>query len=80
MKSIALTLRLEESLYTRAKEAAVAHRTSFTAFVQNALAEALKKEEQKALFNAFSLVGQDRGETDVEFALHAQREVLDSHD
>lgn len=80
MKSVALTLRLEESLYTRAKEAAAAHKTSFTAFVQTALYEVLKREEQKNLYEAFSLVGQDSEESDVDFALHAQQEVTGNHE
>ena len=80
MKSVALTLRLEESLYSRAKEAAAAHKTSFTAFVHNALAEVLKREEQKTLYDAFSLAGQDDDVSDVSFALHAQREVVDGHE
>jgi len=80
MKSVALTLRLEESLYTRAKEAAAAHRTSFTAFVQTALDEILKREEQKKLYEAFSQVGQDSEASDVTFALHAQQEVASDHD
>lgn len=80
MKSVALTLRLEENLYTRAKEVAAAHKTSFTAFVQRALSELLRREEQKTLFDAFSLVGQDLAEADVEFALPAQREVLEIHE
>ena len=80
MKNVALTLRLEKDLYTRAKEAAQAQKTSFTAFVQGALAEVLKKEEQKTLYAAFSLVAQDLEETNVEYALHAQREVVESHE
>jgi hypothetical protein len=80
MKSVALTLRLEESLYSRAKEAATAHKTSFTAFVQSALAEVLKREEQKSLYDAFSMVGQDDDVSDVAFGLHAQREVIDGHE
>lgn len=78
--NIACTLRLEEDLYTRVKEVARARQTSFTAFVQAVLAEALKNEEQKALYDAFSLVGGEPDEADVEFAVHAQREVLDLHE
>ncbi len=80
MKSVALTLRLEESLYSRAKQAAAAHKTSFTAFVQSALDDVLKREEQKKLYEAFSQVGQDGEESDVTFALHAQQEVASDHD
>jgi len=80
MKNIALTLRLEEDLYSRAKLVAQAQKKSFTAFVQGALAEVLKKEEKKTLYDAFSLVGEDHDQTDVAYALDAQREVIDPHE
>ncbi len=81
MKSnVACTLRLEEELYTRVKEVARAHHTSFTAFVQGVLADALKREEQKALYDAFTLAGEVREEADVEFAASAQREVVERHE
>lgn len=79
MKSVALTLRLEEELYNRAKRVAQAQKRSFTAFVQAALADVLKKEEKKTLYDAFSLVGEDHDQTDVAYALDAQREVIDAH-
>ena len=75
--SIPCTLRLEEELYTRIKEIAKARHTSFTAFVQGVLADVLKKEEQKALYDAFSLVAED---ADVEYAAPAQREVVERHE
>lgn len=78
--NVACTLRLEEELYTRAKEIAKARHTSFTAFVQGILADALKREEQKALFDAFTLAGEDNEEADVEFAASAQREVVERHE
>ena len=71
------TLRLEEEIYTRIKEIAKAQHTSFTAFVQGILADVLKKEEQKALFDAFSLAGED---AEVEFALSAQKEAIERHE
>lgn len=76
-KSIPCTLRLEEEIYTRIKEIARERHTSFTAFVQGVLADVLKKEEQKALYDAFSLAGEDG---DLEFAAAAQREVIDRHE
>lgn len=78
MKScVPCTLRLEESIYTRVKEIARQQHTSFTAFVQGALADVLKKEEQKALYEAFSLAGDD---SDVDFAAAAQHEVIERHE
>jgi hypothetical protein len=78
--SIALTLRLDEEIYNGIKEMAKAHQTSFTAFVQGILAGELKNQEKKALYDAFSLVGQDVGEADVEYAVTAQREAFDQHE
>ena len=78
--SVALTLRLEEELYARIKEIAQSRKTSFTSFVQGVLAETLKNEEKKALYDAFSLVGQEIGEADVEYAVAAQKEVVDQHE
>lgn len=75
--SVPCTLRLEEEIYTRIKEIAKARHTSFTAFVQGVLADVLKNEEQKALYEAFSQVGDDAY---VEFALSAQQEVIDRHE
>lgn len=78
--NVACTLRLEEELYTRVKEIARARHTSFTAFVQGVLAEALKREEQKALYDAFTLAGEVREDADMEFAAAAQREVVERHE
>ena len=47
---------------------------------QKVLTEALRNEEKRARYDSFTLVGQDREETAVEFALSAQREVAKSHD
>ena len=80
MKNVALTLRLEEDIYQRVKEVAHARKTSFTAFVQGVLADVLKSEEKKSLYDAFSLVGQDHDAADVEFAFNAQREVVDRNE
>lgn len=75
--SVPCTLRLEEDIYTRIKEIARERHTSFTAFVQGVLTDVLKKEEQKALFDAFSQAGED---ADVAFAAPAQNEVISRHE
>jgi predicted DNA-binding ribbon-helix-helix protein len=72
----ALTLRLDEELYTKVKELAQVKKTSITALIQGVLSEALRNEEKRALYDAFTLVGQDQEDADVEFALSAQREVV----
>jgi predicted DNA-binding ribbon-helix-helix protein len=75
--SVPCTLRLETEIYTRIKEIARERHTSFTAFVQGILADVLKKEEQRALYDAFSQAGED---ADVEFYTSTQREVLERHE
>lgn len=75
--SVPCTLRLEAEIYTRIKEIARERHTSFTAFVQGVLADVLKKEEQKSLYDAFSLAGED---ADIEFAASAQQEVIGRHE
>ncbi|NTV15469.1 MAG: hypothetical protein HGA96_16315 [Desulfobulbaceae bacterium] len=78
--SVPCTLRLDEEIYTRIKEIAKERHTSFTAFVQGVLADVLKKEEQKALYDAFSQAGVDHDSAEVEFASSAQREVVERHE
>ncbi len=75
--SVPCTLRLEEEIYTRIKEIARERHTSFTAFVQGVLVDVLKKEEQKALYDAFTQAGED---ADVDFAMSAQQEVIERHE
>jgi hypothetical protein len=77
--SIPCTLRLEENIYSRIKEIAKERHTSFTAFVQEILANVLIAEEQKTLYNAFSLVGED-ADADVEYAITAQQEAVERHE
>jgi hypothetical protein len=78
--SVPCTLRLEEGIYNRIKEIARARHTSFTALVQGLLADMLKKEEQKALYDAFSQAGADHESANVEYAVSAQREVVERHE
>ena len=75
--TVPCTLRLEDEIYTRIKEIARERKISFTAFVQGVLADVLKSEEQKALYDAFSQAGED---ADVGFALTAQQEVIERHE
>jgi hypothetical protein len=48
---------------------------SVTSFVQEVVARKLREEDAAALFDAFTLVGEDLEETNVEFACDAQREA-----
>jgi hypothetical protein len=77
--SVLCTLRLEEGIYTCVKELARARHTSFNELVQGVLADMLKKEEQKNLYDAFSRAGEDHDTADIGYAVSAQREVVERH-
>jgi Arc/MetJ-type ribon-helix-helix transcriptional regulator len=72
----AVTVRLPESLYEAGREVAKRRRMSLNQFVQHSLRAALEQEERERLYEAFSRLGGDADEMDVEFALDAQREVV----
>ncbi len=76
MEKIALTLRLPSDLYKEAKKIAKEKGKSFSGFLRELLEERLKEEKNRILFNAFSLVAEDKEEIDVEYAFEAQREVV----
>jgi len=76
VKKIALTLRLPEDIYKEAKQIATERGESFSSFVRNVLKEKLKEERKKKLFEAFSLVAEDKEEANVEYAFEAQRQVV----
>jgi hypothetical protein len=46
-----------------------------TAFVQKAITRRLTEEDAVALFDAFTLVGQDVNEVSVDYASEAQRAI-----
>jgi hypothetical protein len=71
-----LTVRLPMDLYQQAGEAAQRRKQSMNATIQEALYLLMREERQAQLYEAFSLLGEDAAEADVEFALDAQREVV----
>lgn len=75
-QAVALTLRLNPEIYDKAKQLAKYEGKSFTCLVQSLLEEKLKKEGKKKLFDAFSLIAEDRKEVDVDFAFESQKEVI----
>ncbi len=75
-RQVPFTLRFDQDLYNRGKMASKREGQSITAFVQEAVAKRLEEEEAAALFEAFTLVGEDLHEANVEFACDAQREVV----
>ena len=74
-RQIAFTLRFDPMFYERVKAVSACSGQSVTSFVQEAVARKLHEEDVAALFDAFTLVGEDVEETNVEFACDAQREA-----
>ena len=77
LRTTALTVRLPTTLYERGRALAMQRNTSLNELLTDALGAMVSQEEQTALFVAFSEVGADTGLSDVDFALAAQRDVLD---
>jgi predicted DNA-binding protein len=71
-----VTLRLPENLYHAGNLAAQKRQISMNALLKESLEARLKELEDEEMFEAFTLVGQDKEEADVEFAIHAQSEVM----
>ncbi len=71
-----LTVRLPEPLYLASVELAERRGKSLNALVQEALAALAREEEHRRLYDEFSLIAEDAGECDVEFAMPAQSEVV----
>lgn len=74
-RQVVFTLRFDPALYERVKEVSGRYGRSVTSFVQEAVAMKLRKEDTAALFDAFTLAGDDSEETNVKFAWDTQREV-----
>ena len=75
----ALTIRLPLELHQACQKVAKRRRISFNVLVQEGLSAIMKSEEYTRLYQAFGQLGEDAEESDVEFAAHAQWEVV-SHD
>ena len=75
-RQIAFTLRFDPTVYARVKTVSERSGRSVTSFVQEAVARKLREEDAVALFDAFTLVGKDLEETNLEFARDAQREAV----
>jgi len=71
-----LTIRLPNRLYEIARVIARRRDVSLNALVQKALEQIAKDEKEARLYEAFGLLGGHVQEAEVEFALPAQREVL----
>jgi hypothetical protein len=72
----ALTLRLAPELHRAITELAHRRTLSVNAFIQQQLESIVRAEEEQARYGAYTLLGQDAGACDVEYAVHAQAEVM----
>lgn len=72
----ALTVRLPVDLYEAATCVAQKREMSLNALVREGLEAIVRDEEEQALYDAYTLLGQDPEECDVEYAIYAQAEVM----
>lgn len=70
--TVSFTVRIPISLHKRVKETLKRKNKSLNAVVKELMQEWLKKEQEKELFEAFSIVGEEN----VDYAIEAQREVV----
>ena len=70
------TVRMPISLHKKAKEISKRENKSLSEVIRELTEEWLKKEEEKLLFDAFS----STSEEDIEFALIAQKEVIEQNE
>ena len=78
-KTKALTIRMPLELHQACQEVARRRQISLNALIQEGLVAIMKSEEYSRLYHAFGQLGEDPEESDVEFAAHAQWEVV-NHD
>jgi predicted DNA-binding protein len=74
-RQVAFTLRFDPVFYERIKVVSAREGRSVTSFIQEAVSKKLSDEDVVALYNAFTLVGEDIQEASVDFAQDAQREA-----
>ena len=70
--SAVFTVRVPSSLHQRAKEILKKENKSLNAIVNDLLQEWLKKEQEKLLFEAFSIISEEN----IEYAVEAQKESI----
>ncbi len=71
-----LTLRLSPELYSAAQAVARRRAMSLNALLQQSLALLLRAEEERQRFEEYSQLGQHPETCEVEYAIHAQAEVM----
>lgn len=71
-----LTLRLSPDIYAALASVAQNRSLSVSALVKQNLETLIRAEEEKSRYDAYTLLGQDIEGCDVEYAIHAQSEVM----
>ena len=72
----AITLRLPPALHTAIAQAARRRHQSINALIQQNLEALVRAEEEQARYDAYTLLGQDAEECNVDYAIYAQAEVM----
>jgi hypothetical protein len=75
-EKVAFTVRLPRKLYRASSAAAKRRKVSLNRLVQESLAAAIRAEDDRRLYEEFTLLGQDKELTDVEYAFEAEQEVV----
>jgi hypothetical protein len=70
-----ITLRLPEDVYRGVQMLAQEAGSTINAVIAESLQERLRKREEEALWQSFTLLGSNEEESDVDFAFDAQSEV-----
>ena len=76
LQSKVLTVRLPFELYSAAQEIARQRDVSLNSLMQESLLAAIRTAEEQTLYNDYTTLGQDTKMCDVEYAIHAQAEVM----
>ena len=76
MTTNALTLRLPPDLYQLGHQIARQRHISLNAFILESLQAMVQQEQQRKLYDDFTLLGEDMEGSDVEYAFAAQRDAV----
>ena len=78
--SRSLTVRISPNVYESSRIIARKRQISLNALIQQSLEALIWAEEEQASDDAYTLLGQNAEECDVEYAIYAQAEVMLGND
>lgn len=70
------SVRIPERMYRQSRRIAAKRKLSFNALVGEALSKIIDEERDREMYEAATLLGADLEECSVEYARHAQSEVM----